>query len=189
MLGVFEASTCTVLVVLSTIKFYRCHLLLRGSKLKKWEAVDFLTPSIDSGNPVEGRCSSITIIFVLILIIILWMQKDVVVIFWCFDETSGKEHQTTIFIVLSSSFCSVLPTFHEETWAYGGPRPLYFSSGPVLCKRLQWSGGLCHYSWHLCEVLKWSICNFQINQGVLEDCLGNAEIHLYAWRPHLIPTI
>ena len=30
------------------------------------------------------------------------------------------------------------------------------------------------------EVLKWSICNFQINQGVLEDCLGNAEIHLYA---------
>ena len=48
------------------------------------------TPSIDLGNPVEGRCSSITIIFVLILMIIVCMQKDVVVIHRRKNECSSK---------------------------------------------------------------------------------------------------
>ena len=60
---------------LSMIKFYRVHLLLRVSWRNEMSRSSGLqaqpTPSIDSGKPVNGSCSSI-IIFV--LLIILWID-------------------------------------------------------------------------------------------------------------------
>ena len=118
-----------------------CSPSIEG-KLKKWnEQKQWIasrsTPSIDSGNPVEG----LNIIFVLILMIILCMQKDVVVIHWCWYKISGKASNHQMYHHLSA-----LPTFHQNCW---GDMAIWQTISIVFLLQP-------------CEVLKWSICHFQI---------------------------
>ena len=84
---------------------------------------------------------------------LLWRCKKILYFWESIKPPCASSYYHLLFF--SSNLSSELLRGHGDMTS-GRPRPLYFSSSPVSYKRLQSSGGLCQYSWHLSEVLKWS---------------------------------